>query len=76
MGAYLLTDIDQLVGDNLKVLRAHSGVSLDLVADHLGVSCQQIQNYESGKHRINAERLFLLAAFFEVSMTDFFKDLS
>lgn len=76
MSGYIFTEIDQLVGDNLKILREHSGVSRRLVADHLEVSCEQVQKYESGRNRISARRLYLLAELFEVPMADFFKDLA
>ena len=76
MGPYNSTEIDQLVGDNLKILRVHSGFSQRLVAKHLGVSSQQVQKYETGKNRISAGRLFVLAALFDVPVVAFYEGVS
>lgn len=48
---------------NLRIrLRRHQlGLPLSYLADHLGVSKQQIDNYEAGRHRVSAGRLYQIA---------------
>lgn len=55
-------------GERLKKLRMSQGLTLRQVGDHLGVSYQQVQNYESGEARITLDRLTKLAELFKVSL--------
>ena len=59
------------LGRNLRVARSASGKSQSEVAEHLDVTFQQVQKYESGTNRIPIDRLVSLAAYLEVPLAQF-----
>ena len=69
------TDIDDLVGRNIRLLRLNRGMMQAELAEALGVTFQQVQKYESGKNRIGAGRLFAIAGLFGVPVSAFFEGL-
>ncbi|MGC0372372.1 MAG: hypothetical protein DGJ47_001084 [Rickettsiaceae bacterium] len=52
---------DQQVGRNIQYLRHILKISRQELADHIGVTQQQLAKYESAKNRISAGRLALVA---------------
>ena len=66
------TDIDELVGRNVRLLRLNRGMTQTEVAKALSVTFQQIQKYEKGQNRISAGRLFAIASVFGVPVSAFF----
>jgi transcriptional regulator with XRE-family HTH domain len=52
------------------------GLTQSDVADHLGISFQQIQKYELGRNRISASRLHLAAQLLKVEVGYFFEGLA
>jgi transcriptional regulator with XRE-family HTH domain len=50
-------------------------MTLDQVAEQVGVRAQQVQKYETGQNRIAAARLFEFARLFDVPLTAFFETL-
>lgn len=52
-------DID--VGHRIRVRRKWIGMSQSKLADHLGVSFQQVQKYERGANRVSASMLVRIA---------------
>ena len=46
----------ETIAGNFRQKRLASGLTLRAMADHLGVSMQQIHKYETGRDRIPAER--------------------
>lgn len=64
--------IDVKVGSNVKARRAAAGVSQTELADHLGITFQQVQKYESGANRISASRLYLISGFLGFEVQDLF----
>ena len=67
--------VDVHVGKKLKHARTLRQFSQTDVAQHLGLSFQQIQKYETGSNRIAASRLFELAQILEVPTSYFFEGL-
>lgn len=67
--------VDVHVGKKLKQARTLRRFSQTDVAQHLGLSFQQIQKYEIGSNRIAASRLFELAQILEVPTSYFFEGL-
>jgi transcriptional regulator with XRE-family HTH domain len=49
--------IDIHVGNRVRLRRITLGMSQERIAEHLGVSFQQIQKYEKGVNRVSAGRL-------------------
>jgi transcriptional regulator with XRE-family HTH domain len=64
---------DLEVGRRLHLLRLERKVSQTKLADHLGVSFQQIQKYENGANRIAAGRLKEIAEYLDVPIAYFFE---
>jgi transcriptional regulator with XRE-family HTH domain len=66
------TDIDELVGHNIHLLRLSRAMSQTKLAEALGVTFQQVQKYERGRNRIAAGRLFAIAGSLRVPISAFF----
>ena len=65
--------LDVAVGSRVRSLRERSGISQAAMARRLGVSCQELQKYESGKNRISAGRLKMVAELLELPVDSFFQ---
>lgn len=50
--------VDIKVGERLRQLRHHRGLSQEALAQGLGVSFQQVQKYERGANRISASMMW------------------
>jgi transcriptional regulator with XRE-family HTH domain len=55
------TDIDAVVGRNVRIRRMAKGFSQTQLAKRLGITFQQVQKYEKGRNRIGAGRLARIA---------------
>lgn len=53
--------IDREIAKRLRIARIAAGVTQAGAADHLGITFQQVQKYESGDNRVSAGCLALLA---------------
>lgn len=65
-----------VLGENLKRLRAWRGLSLRKVGEGVGLSHTQIANYEEGKDYPGSAALVRLAKFFDVRPEFFVKQHS
>jgi transcriptional regulator with XRE-family HTH domain len=65
-------EIDRLVGQNIRTLRAARGVSQAALGEAAGVTFQQIQKYENGSNRISSSRLAKIAAALDTPIVSFF----
>ncbi len=72
MPKYPTTFIDRHIGNTIRELRTSHCQSQQQLADHLGVSYQQVQKYEHGKNRVAATQLWQLSAFYNVPLRRFF----
>jgi transcriptional regulator with XRE-family HTH domain len=66
--------IDKYVGSKVRVRRQMLGISQRKLGDALGVSFQQIQNYENGTNRIGAGRLQQLSLVLQAPPAFFFQN--
>ncbi len=64
--------LNQIIGDNVRLLRLQAKCSQEGLAEQLGVSYQQIQKYEKGTNRISACRLWQVSLILNVSIELFF----
>ena len=55
------TEIDKLVGRNVRERRKTLGISQEALAKPLGCTSQQLQKYEAGTNRIATDRLWKLS---------------
>jgi len=67
--------IDAAVGARIRNLRLRQGLSQTDIGEHIGVTFQQIQKYESGANRVSAGRLAELAKLFGVPVTAFYSEV-
>jgi transcriptional regulator with XRE-family HTH domain len=70
------TTIDEIVGANCKMLRLKADMSQAELADHLGVTFQQVQKYESGSNRVAASTLHNMSKILDCEVIEFFEGLS
>lgn len=62
--------ICQTIGKNIRERRKAEDLTLEDLADLLGVSYQQVQKYEKGRSKISGDKLVLLAHIFQCSIDD------
>ena len=67
--------IDLHVGAMIRARRKILGVSQEVLADHLGLTFQQIQKYERGANRVSASMLFKIAEKLDQPVAAFFNGL-
>ncbi len=68
--------IDIHVGARVRLRRNLLGLTLETLAQAVGVTYQQLQKYEWGVNRIGASRLFNLGQVLDVPISFFFDDFS
>ncbi|MBG3080171.1 helix-turn-helix transcriptional regulator [Proteus mirabilis] len=64
--------VSKAIGKKIAYYRKMYGISLDELAEKIGVSQQQQSRYERGINRINIDRLNQYAEIFGVHLKDFF----
>ena len=67
--------VDTHVGKRIKEIRTVRGLTQSNVADHLGISFQQLQKYETGANRVSASRMFELSKLLDITPAFFFEGL-
>ena len=70
--ANILSSIE--IGEKVRLLRKHAGLTQEKLAELVGVSYQQIQKYEAGSTMLNTEKLQLVASALKVPTSAFFED--
>jgi len=65
-------DFNIILGKKIREIRKARSISLNKLAEHMNVSYQQLQKYETGTNRISAEKLFEVASFLGVEADSFF----
>lgn len=68
------SDLDRSIGRHIRRLRQEQRRTQQQIADAIGISCQQVQKYETAKNRVSASTLFVLAQVFRVSVLEFYDD--
>lgn len=74
MQANTTAPIYRQIGEKIRKLRLTKGLSQKDLAKYVGVTYQQIQNYEKGKSKIPVDRLIRIAEALEVSLDYFLKE--
>jgi transcriptional regulator with XRE-family HTH domain len=62
------------IGKGIKLRREKLGISQEKLGEMVGVTYQQIQKYEKGINKVNAEMLQKVANSLDVNVDFFFKD--
>jgi transcriptional regulator with XRE-family HTH domain len=66
--------VDVQVGSRIRLLRQGAQMSQAALAEHLGVTFQQVQKYEKGMNRVGAGRLTKIAAVLRVPVSELLGD--
>jgi transcriptional regulator with XRE-family HTH domain len=66
------TKIDQPVGARIRLCRMELAVTQEKLAEQIGVTFQQVQEYEKAANRVGASRLYSIAAALGVDPAYFF----
>ena len=69
------TDVDVIIGQNLKKIRKSMGVSQSELADKIGITFQQIQKYEKGVNRLAVSRLIDISHALNVNVSTFYDNI-
>ncbi len=72
MALLVKNPIDAYVGAQIKRRRTAVGMSQTELANHLGITFQQVQKYEKGSNRVSASRLYEIAELLGVQLESFF----
>ncbi len=67
--------IDVIVGERLESLRVSRGISLDQLGSVLGISGNEVADYEAGTTRIPPNHLIEICRFFQVTLQSLFPSL-
>jgi len=70
---YHPTDVH--IGRKIRERRVSAGMSQSALADHLGITFQQVQKYESGANRVGGSRLWDISRALDVPVSHFFEGL-
>ena len=74
-GTGILSPVDVHVGARVRIRRTLLRMSQTALGEAIGLTFQQVQNYERGTNRVSASRLYDLARVLDVPITHFFDDL-
>ena len=64
---------NKTIGHRIKLRREQLNISQERLGEMIGVTYQQIQKYEKGTNKVNAERLFIIAKNLKVTISFFFE---
>lgn len=64
--------LDAEVGQAIRFHRKNAKMTLQGLADRLGIAYQQVQKYETGVNRVGAGRLMEIAEILEIPVANFF----
>ena len=67
------TDVDRVVGENVRQLRRERNLTLAELAYSLGISHQQLQKYETGTNRLSAGMISCVAEVLCVPIESLFR---
>ena len=56
-----MSKVDEAIGENIRLLRLKKNMTLQVLADALSISFQQLSKYEKGSNQISASRLLAIS---------------
>lgn len=65
--------LDAEVGQSIRLHRKNAKMTLQGLADRLGIAYQQVQKYETGVNRVGAGRLMEIAEILNIPVASFFE---
>lgn len=71
-GSDSMKSMDAIIGHQMKYIRQVFKKTQKDVAEHLGISFQQLQKYETGYNKISASRLLKVAQYYNIDIKYFY----
>ena len=68
------TEIDRIVGANLRKARLHHDLTLAELSTEMGISHQQLQKYETGTNRLSAGMMSIAADVLNIQIVHLFEE--
>ncbi len=69
-----MTSTNQIIGQNIRLLREQMGLSQDAVAQYLGIAREMVSYYENGTRPVPSVHLSKLADLFCLGEYDFYEE--
>ena len=69
-------EVDIHVGARIRMRRRFLGLTQQQLAEHLGLTFQQVQKYERGANRVSASKLYEIARALQTPVPYFFEGLT
>jgi transcriptional regulator with XRE-family HTH domain len=66
--------IDVNVGEKVRIFRNFKKMSQEKLAEHIGITFQQVQKYEKGRNRISCSKLVKIAESLDISPAQLISD--
>jgi transcriptional regulator with XRE-family HTH domain len=63
------SEIDKAISARIRKVRNEKGVTQTVLGERIGVTFQQVQKYESGRNRVSAGRIVVIAEALEVPVS-------
>jgi transcriptional regulator with XRE-family HTH domain len=67
--------LNEAIGKRIKLIRVTNGHSQEALGRVLNITFQQVQKYERGANRISADKLWRVAAHYNVELEYFFQEV-
>ena len=63
------------IAENIRKERKKEKMSMQRMAEHLGITYQQVQKYEKTENHVNASRLYSIAKILNTNIESLYKDV-
>ncbi len=63
------SEIDKAISARIRKVRNEKGVTQTVLGERIGVTFQQVQKYESGRNRVSAGRIVVIAEALDVPVS-------
>lgn len=73
LGPRSVTQIDTIIGEQLRRARMARGITMQVLADKIDLSVQQVQKYEKGMNRVSVGTLLQLCGALDKSVAYFLR---
>ena len=70
-----VSELDLHIGQRLRRIRKLRNLSMEKLAELIGITYQQMQKYESGQNRVSAATLYRFSLILEVDISVFYEGL-
>ena len=69
-----ISKLDEAIGENIRLLRLKKNMTLQVLAEALSISFQQLSKYEKGRNRIPPSRLLAISRILGVEIAVLYEE--